>query len=304
MKEYVEEWSERDTESGFTYQWNPLAKEGPTLKITKSSIGTFNFCPASYVYSYDPFGEGKRKQKTSEAMIRGTRVHDAQEKFWDEMNIEKAMNFIDDPNALVKHFREYYPQAEDEVSVAIYRAMSAWSAERFIDSVKEGTLEFYKPIANEVMLDANYILETEEHGRINVHLQGIIDRMFFDGDGYVPLELKTGAWKDSKKTNMRKEMAFYQLLFEECEAEDLIKLGIDPTYGITSWGWFFPASNYIYVEEVKSRSMTSVINSLKKLVIAYFEKEFPHKFFYKKCEKCGHYEHCDATGGVNTYDWF
>ena len=63
MKEYVEEWSERDTESGFTYQWNPLAKEGPTLKITKSSIGTFNFCPASYVYSYDPFGEGKRKQK-------------------------------------------------------------------------------------------------------------------------------------------------------------------------------------------------------------------------------------------------
>ena len=272
MKEYVEEWSERDTKNGFTYQWNPSAEDGPTLKITKSSIGTFNFCPASYVYSYDPFGE--------------------------------AMEYIDDPNALVKHFREYYPEAQDEISVAIYRAMSAWSAERFIDSVKEGTLEFYKPIANEVMLDATYVLETEEYGRVNIHLQGIIDRMFFDGDGYVPLELKTGPWKDSKKTNMRKEMAFYQLLFEECEAEDLIKQGIDPTHGITSWGWFFPASNYIYVEEVKSRSMTSVMNSLKKLVTAYFEKEFPHKFFYKKCEKCGHYEHCDATGGVNTYDWF
>ena len=93
-------------------------------------------------------------------------------------------------------------------------------------------------------------------------------------------------------------------LFEECEEENLIKQGIDPRHGITSWGWFFPASNYIYVEEVKSRSMTSVINSIKKLVTSYFEKEFPHKFFYKKCEHCGHYEHCDAVGGVNTYDWF
>lgn len=33
-------------------------------------------------------------------------------------------------------------------------------------------------------------------------------------------------------------MAFYQLLFEECEEENLIKQGIDPTHGITSWGWF------------------------------------------------------------------
>ena len=304
MKEYVKEWSQKDMDNGFTYQWNPEAEGGPILKITKSSLGTFNFCPASYIYSYDPLGDGKRKQKTSEAMYRGTVIHNAQEKFWDDMNIEKAMVHIDDPNALVKHFREYYPEGEDEISVAIYRAMSAWSAERFIDSIKEGTLEFFKPVANEVMLDAHYVLETEEYGRVNIHLQGIIDRMFFDGSGYVPLELKTGPWKDTKKTNMRKEMAFYQLLFEECEEENLIKQGIDPTHGITSWGWFFPASNYIYVEEVKSRSMTSVINSIKKLVTSYFEKEFPHKFFYKKCEHCGHYEHCDAVGGVNTYDWF
>ena len=44
---YVTEWSERDLNNGFTYQWNPNAEGGPKLKITKSSLGAYGFCPAS-----------------------------------------------------------------------------------------------------------------------------------------------------------------------------------------------------------------------------------------------------------------
>ena len=33
-----------------------------------------------------------------------------------------------------------------------------------------------------------------------VHLQGIIDRMFIQDGNYIPLELKTGPWKDYKLT--------------------------------------------------------------------------------------------------------
>ena len=100
MNEYATEWTEKDMNNGFTYQWNPDSEDGPTLKITKSSLGTFNFCNGSYKYSYDPFAEGKKSQKTSEAMMRGTIVHNAQEEFWKMVETEKAMPFIDDSNKL------------------------------------------------------------------------------------------------------------------------------------------------------------------------------------------------------------
>ena len=29
-----------------------------------------------------------------------------------------------------------------------------------------------------------------------IHLQGIIDRVFLDDGNYIPIELKTGPWKD------------------------------------------------------------------------------------------------------------
>tara|TARA_R100001509_G_C4870091_1_gene216374 strand:- start:958 stop:1854 length:897 start_codon:yes stop_codon:yes gene_type:complete len=296
---YVTEWSERDLNNGFTYQWNPTAEGGPKLKITKSSLGAYGFCPASYVMNYNPFGAGKVKQEVNEAMLRGTIVHNAQEDFWKAVDVDKAMPMIDDPSALVKHFREYYPEGKDEETRDIYRAMSAWNAERFLECVTEGTIDLFVPAGNEIKLDAEF-----EVNGVTVHLQGIIDRVFFDDGGYIPLELKTGPWKDSKKSRMRKEMAFYQLLFEECEEQVLIDAGLDPTIGVTHWGWFFPASNYIYVEEVKKRSMTSVLNSLGKLVDAYLAEDFPYQYFYKKCDKCGFKNNCEAAGGGTTYDWF
>jgi hypothetical protein len=103
---------------------------------------------------------------------------------------------------------------------------------------------------------------------------------------------------------MRKEMAFYQLLFEESTAEKLIEVGLDPAIGVTHWGWFYPASNYLYVEPVKPRSMTSVINALGKLVDAYLTQDFPYKYFWKKCDKCGFKNSCEAAGGGQSYDWF
>ena len=299
---YVTEWSEKDLNNGFTYQWNPDAEGGPILKITKSSLGSFGFCPASYEMNYNPLGKGKVKQQVNAAMIRGTVIHNAQEEFWKMVSVDDAIEHIDDTSKLVKHFRGYYPEGDDEESKDIYRAMSAWNAERFLECVTEGTLDLFKPAGNEIQLDAEYRING-----VRVHLQGIIDRVFFDDGGYIPLELKTGAWKDSKKTMMRKEMAFYQLLFEECEAETIEAAGLDPNTPITHWGWFYPFSNYLYVEEVKSRSMTSVIAAMGKLVDAYLTQDFPYKSFYKKCEKCGYYNNCEATEsmrGVENYDWF
>jgi len=288
----------------FTYQWNPEDTDGPILKITKSSLGTFGFCQASYKYSYDPFSEGKIAQTTSEAMLRGTIVHNAQEEFWKMVDTETSMKYIDDANSLVKYYRGLYPQSNCDITQDIYRSMSAWSAERFLECVEEGAINNFVPAGNEIMLDATFSLDMLDGTDVRIHLQGIIDRVFLDKGGYIPLELKTGPWKDTKKTNMRKEMAFYQLLFEESTVETLEKVGLDPEIGLTHWGWFFPASNYLYVEEVKSRSMTSVYNAMRKLVTAYRNADFKFEFFYKKCIHCGHYDHCEAAGGGENYDWF
>ena len=95
----------------------------------------------------------------------------------------------------------------------------------FEEAKEEGTLEDFLPVINEILLDAEITIAADTHPDYpltrdyKVHLQGIIDRMFKDGDIYVPLELKTGAWKDWKKTMMRKEMAFYKILFENTPDE-------------------------------------------------------------------------------------
>jgi hypothetical protein len=280
----------------YTYKWNPRDKDGPLLKITKSSLGTFQFCPINYKYGYlDDI-----RQKTSPAMLKGTIIHNAQEEFWKIVKIEDALEFKDDPMKLQKHFRGLYPEAPEEDYEDIYRAMTAYNTERFIECVEEETLDNFIPVGNEIMLDARFTHENETE----LHLQGIIDRIFYEDGGYIPMELKTGVWKDTKKTSMRKEMAFYKLLFENADPEQIRSFGLDPDIPFTHWGWYFPASNYIHVEKISKRSETAVQNSIDKLITAYEENEFPAAYYYKKCIHCGHYDHCEAASGGSQNDWF
>lgn len=285
----------REENGEYTYKWNP-EEDVPILKITKSSLGSFQFCPINYKYGYlDDI-----KQKTSPAMLKGTIIHNAEEDFWKMVNVEEALEYKDEPMKLQKHFRSIYPEAPEDDYEDIYRAMTAYNTERFLECIEEETLDNFIPVGNEVKVNASF---TTEDG-VTVHLQGIIDRIFYEDGGYIPMELKTGAWKDTKRTSMRKEMAFYKLLFENADPESIREAGLDPNIPITHWGWYFPASNYIYAEEVKSRSTTAVLNSMDKLINAYNENEFPAAYYYKKCIHCGHYDHCEAASGGSQHDWF
>ena len=285
------------TENGiYTYNWNPNDEDGPMLKITKSSLGSFGFCRLNYKYGYID----NIKQATSDAMLKGTHIHDAREKFWDDVDIKKAQTLIANPMDAVNYFRELYGEAKDDSYEQIYTAMAAYDVERLMESIEENALGNYIPVGNEIMLDGRF---TTDDG-VTVHLQGIIDRMFLEDGGYLPFELKTGAWKDSKKTMMRKEMAFYKLLYECADDEQKIKLGLDPNIDITHWGWFYPASNYVYGEKASKRTSTAVLRSIDKLIAHYKANEFPADFFIKKCVHCGHYDHCEAVGGGNGYDFW
>ena len=178
--------------------------------------------------------------------------------------------------------------------------MSSYNTERFIESHEEETLDEFIPPGNEITLHGRY---TTESG-VEVHLMGIIDRLFLENGGYIPMELKTGVWKDSAKTRMRKEMAFYKLLFECATPESIREAGLDPDIPFTHWGWYFPASNYVYAEKVSKRSETAVKRSFDKLIDSYMEDTFDASYFYKKCIHCGHYDHCEAADGGSQNDWF
>ena len=84
-------------------------------------------------------------------------------------------------------------------------------------------------------------------------------------------------------------------MIESAPEEVLIKNGLTKDMSVTHWGWYYPVSNYMYVEEAKKRSMTSVIDGIAKLLHAYERQNFPAKFYYKTCSHCSFFGICDEA---------
>ncbi len=282
-------------EREFTYQWNAKWKEDdiskPILKLTKSSLGSYDWCPKKYQFNYME----RKPQDTSEAMHNGTLVHNALEEFYNIFDIKKAETM--DVAEVTEYCFSLFPI--DNMS-EMYETLSINEAQRFMVAKEDKTLEMFLPVINEVCLDAQIVINRADFPKFplkrdyTVHLQGIIDRMFVDKTGYIPMELKTGAWKEYKKTSMRKEMAYYKLLFDNCPIEQLEAIGINRDLPITHWGWRYPASNHIYVEEQKKSSHTAVMRSIAKLIKAYEDDLFPTKYNARTCSFCSYLDICDA----------
>ena len=279
----------------FTYDWKPENFDDPSkpiLKITKSSLGSFDWCPKKYDFSYIQ----RLPQDQTDAMLKGTICHNARENFFNEFDIEKAESM--NSTEIYEYCQSLHP-IDDYLD--IYITMSAFEAERFIEARAENKLHEYLPVCNEGKFDAEITIGKDTNPKFplkrdyKIHIQGIIDRIFEENNGYIPFEYKTGAWKDYKSTSMRKEMAFYQLLIENAEDEVLIKNGLDPNKKVTHWGWYYPVSNYVFSEAVKKRTMTSVMNNIAKLIWSYENSHFPAKFFYKTCSHCSYFGICDAA---------
>ncbi len=80
---------------------------------------------------------------------------------------------------------------------------------------------------------------------------------------------------------MRKEMAFYKILFENTPDEELREIGVDPEIPISHWGWYYPAANYVYVEDAKKSSMTDVRKGIAAMIHSYETGIFPTNDFAK-----------------------
>jgi|TARA_R100000084_G_C4644889_1_gene146111 CRISPR/Cas system-associated exonuclease Cas4 (RecB family) len=284
----------------FTYKWDAEAFDDPSkpiLKISKSSLGSFNWCPKKYEFSYIE----RLPQDQTEAMRKGTILHNYREDFFNEFDIKKAESMNN--SEIIEYATSLMPVDEYfDISLTV----AAFEAQRFISAKSENKIHEYLPIVNEEMFDCEITIPKNVNKKFPlkqdyvVRLQGIIDRIFIEDGKLIPFEYKTGGWKDWKTTSMRQEMAFYQLMIENCAEEVLAKNGLNKDMEVSHWGWYYPAANHITVEPVKKRSMTSVMNNIAKLIHAYEQKHFETKFYYKTCSHCSYFGICDAA---NTDTW-
>lgn len=277
----------------YTYQWLPENYDDPSepiLKITKSSLGSHIWCPKKYEYNYIE----RRPQDQSEAMRKGTIMHNAREDFFNAFDIKKAETM--NSTEVIDYCSSLFPLDEyfdDYAGIAIFEA------QRFMDAKKEGKIHEFLPVCNEGKFDCEIIIDPNTDPKYpltrpyKVHLQGIIDRIFQEGEGYIPMEFKTGPWKDTKTSPMRKEMAFYQILIENSSPAVLQNAGLEEGVPVTHWSWYYPISNHMYCEKVKKQSKNSAMKSIARLIHAYENKNFPTKFFYKTCAHCSYFPLCD-----------
>ena len=288
----------------YTYDWKPENYDDPSkpiLKITKSSLGTMKWCPKKYEFNYIE----RLPQDQTEAMRKGTILHNHREAFFNEFDLEKAENMNN--NEVLEYCTGLMP-VDDYYDLSL--TVASFEAQRYIEARAENKTHEYLPIVNEGKFDAEITIPRGPYkgdASLNyepftlqrdykIHIQGIIDRIFIEGEGLIPFEYKTGGWKDNKASDMRQEMAFYQLLLENSPPEVMAKYGLTTDMKVTHWGWYYPAANYVFVEEKKKRSMTSVMYRIAKLLYAYEQKEFKPKFFYKTCaEWCSYFGICPAA---------
>jgi hypothetical protein len=283
----------------YTYQWIPENYSDPTepiLKITKSSLGSFDWCPKKYDFSY----QQRLPQDQTEAMRKGTIMHNAREDFFNEFDIVKAETM--NSEELLDYCSSLFP-VDDYFEE--YQTIAVFESQRFMDALKEGKTDEFLPVCNEGMFDCEITISADTNPKYPlrrdyvVHLQGIIDRVFKEGNGYIPMEFKTGPWKDYKATGMRKEMAFYKLLIENSSEAVLRNAGLEPNVPVTHWSWYYPISNYIFCEEAtnayRKNNVKKVMQNIAKLIHAYEQKLFETKFYYKTCAHCSFFGLCDAA---------
>lgn len=283
----------------YTYQWIPENYSDPTepiLKITKSSLGSFDWCPKKYDFSY----QQRLPQDQTEAMRKGTIMHNAREDFFNEFDIVKAETM--NSEELLDYCSSLFP-VDDYFEE--YQTIAVFESQRFMDALKEGKTDEFLPVCNEGMFDCEITIAADTNPKYPlrrdyvVHLQGIIDRVFKEGNGYIPMEFKTGPWKDYKATGMRKEMAFYKLLIENSSEAVLRNAGLEPNVPVTHWSWYYPISNYIFCEEAtnayRKNNVKKVMQNIAKLIHAYEQKLFETKFYYKTCAHCSFFGLCDAA---------
>tara|TARA_R100001440_G_scaffold51546_2_gene71514 strand:- start:2271 stop:3260 length:990 start_codon:yes stop_codon:yes gene_type:complete len=289
-----------------TYQWEQGHEK--YLRMTKTSLTSdFGYCRFQYKKKRI---EG-RKSPTTDAMTRGTNVHDAMEEFYINVRpvYKKAHALLkkQDREGAKALLMGALPTPEEPYRLGedpIIEQRIDWELVRL-----EADPDRFLPIINELEVHAFVDVPFNFNGEeltIPVHFAGSIDRGYSTEEDKVALmELKTGKWVGTnfKVRSMRTEMAFYW---------DLLRKADHPLQDVTHWGWFYPAGhredipnseNHVTYEKVSKRYLTSISKSVNELIEAYLTDNFPPQPSTGKCAHCDFVDECPAWADGGDIYW-
>tara|TARA_R110002020_G_scaffold351713_4_gene564899 strand:+ start:1217 stop:2140 length:924 start_codon:yes stop_codon:yes gene_type:complete len=293
---------------GTSYAWTPDMGKDCIIRISKSSLSTFKWCPQQLWLSKTIEVE----QEPKDYLTIGSDVHKAVELFYhngvkDFTSIREAYGAAraNKSKAAYEALAQLWPSNEEVVAgrresdadQPFYEKEYNHNKEWFLNFevqrlsvLNEDEISLFLPVANEVRLETTIQLEMDGH-LIPVRLVGEIDRVFKStGGGLELMELKTGKWRDAKRSEMRAEMAYYRYLIENTSNEILKEKFIDAP--ITHWSWRFSNADHWDCEEVKKISHRAMLTALHKLVKAYLEERFETTKNDFKCGYCDYMPHC------------
>ena len=293
-------------EDGSSYAWTPeMGEEGIVIRMSKSTLGSVDWCAQQMWLDHNyPKPQGLVKH-----LVVGDDVHNGLDLFYQKIEKQNRIMTISQLKKNGAEMTEYLKKlipTEKEVmenrraenkdfpfyTEDYYRNMN-WLIEFENARIKMAS-EVWMPLANEVRLEVKLDMDIEGYGTVPVQFVGIIDRVFEAPDGGLMLyELKTGKWADYKLPDMRREMAFYKFLIENCDSAYLQERNIDAP--VTHWGWRYSAADHWTIEKTKSASMIAMKNRMKKLIKMYLDQEFPiaeENYKFSPCSYCDKLELC------------
>ena len=299
------------------YAWDPNNHDGTILRVTKSSIGTFGWCPQQY---YLEKFKGHRGE-TVYYHTRGLNVHDFVEWFWDNIDKKELLKLINgnDTYKAFKYVMDKFPHPEEPYEFGEIEQINQWvewQLQRLV--ITNGNC--WEPVGVEANIHATRMVDVDGE-MIPIHMRGFIDSIFNTGEnGFALMELKTGKWNKNKPSAMRKEMQFYRMMLEHSPHHEFLP--------ITHWGWEFPGGGIeggdgveISYEDVKTGGRyvkSSVEKQLQKLVKAHIDMDFPPNPWLGKlregesmeaaldrkglkCSYCDYLEHCPQWSVTDEY---
>tara|TARA_R110002012_G_scaffold41648_2_gene113819 strand:+ start:2941 stop:3930 length:990 start_codon:yes stop_codon:yes gene_type:complete len=288
------------------YNWQPDMKD-KILRITKSSVGTFDFCPKQYYFQNILGLRGEER----DYHIRGSNVHDAVEYFWKEVpkHLDDILKELKDGNiesakSIQKQVLPTPPEPYEYGEGVQLSKYLDWQMERLQNIPYEAASDWL-PIGNETEVHATRIVVASDGTEVPIHMKGYIDRIFIDDahTGIVLMELKTGKWVEKggrKRASMRSEMQFYRMMLEHSPHMEFLP--------VVGWGWQYPGGginggdgpkwDYESVKGPGGRYAPKTVEKrLKRVVDAHLNNDFPAEAHEAKCEYCDFMEMCPAWMG-------
>ena len=299
VQEYPHELMMKSYEKS-TYAWQPDMTD-KILRVTKSSVGNFDWCPQQYYFSNILGMRGEEQ----DYHVRGSNVHDAVEYWWRAMKhvVQDVYDLIEKGekdraltmciDTLAKPPEPYIHGEVEQLHLYV-----KWQFERLCNCERAEIKDWF-PVGNEAEVHGTRMVVASDGTEVAIHMKGYIDRMFLDDDkqGIILMELKTGKWNKYKPSAMRAEMQFYRMMLEHSPHMEFLP--------VVGWGWQFPGGginggdgpkwDYESVRGPGGRYAPKTVEKrLKRLVDAHLAMDFPPDKNERKCSYCDFFEHCPA----------